>query len=73
MHAYGRTDREAPTLLLLHGLTDSGRCWPDAVRRWQDGYRILAWEARGHGESDAPADEGSEPEAAAEPETAKAE
>jgi pimeloyl-ACP methyl ester carboxylesterase len=52
VHRFGRTDAEAPTLLLLHGLTDSGRCWPDAVARWQDRYRLLAWDARGHGESE---------------------
>lgn len=52
LHRFGRADADAPTLLLLHGLTDSGRCWPDAVRRWQDDYRVLAWDARGHGESE---------------------
>ena len=52
VHRFGRTDAEAPTLLLLHGLTDSGRCWPDAVARWSADYRLLAWDARGHGESE---------------------
>jgi pimeloyl-ACP methyl ester carboxylesterase len=52
VHRFGRTDVEAPTLLLLHGLTDSGRCWPDAVARWSADYRVLAWDARGHGESE---------------------
>ncbi|MEO7234519.1 MAG: alpha/beta hydrolase [Lapillicoccus sp.] len=52
VHRFGRGDGEAPTLLLLHGLTDSGRCWPDAVRRWSDDYRVVTWDARGHGESD---------------------
>ena len=52
VHRFGRTDADAPTLLLLHGLTDSGRCWPDAVARWQEDYRVLAWDARGHGESE---------------------
>lgn len=40
-----------PTLILLHGLGDSGACWPDAVRRWMPRYRILAVDARGHGSS----------------------
>ena len=52
LHRFGRSDAGAPTLLLLHGLTDSGRCWPDAIGRWQDDYRVLAWDARGHGESE---------------------
>lgn len=37
--------------MLLHGFTDSGLCWPDAVRRWRHDYRIVAPDARGHGES----------------------
>ena len=52
VHRFGRTDADAPTLVLLHGLTDSGRCWPDAVERWRDDYRLVAWDARGHGESE---------------------
>lgn len=44
-------DVETPTLLLLHGLGDSGACWPDAVRRWGPRYRLLAVDARGHGHS----------------------
>jgi pimeloyl-ACP methyl ester carboxylesterase len=51
VHWSGRSDPGAPTLVLLHGLTDSGECWPDAVRRWQDDYRIAAPDARGHGAS----------------------
>ncbi len=38
-------------MLLLHGFTDSGLCWADAVRRWRHDYRIVAPDARGHGES----------------------
>jgi pimeloyl-ACP methyl ester carboxylesterase len=49
VHELGRPD--GPTLVLLHGFTDSGLCWPDAVRRWRDDYRIVAPDARGHGES----------------------
>jgi pimeloyl-ACP methyl ester carboxylesterase len=49
VHELGRAD--GPTLVLLHGFTDSGLCWPDAVRRWRDRYRIVAPDARGHGES----------------------
>jgi pimeloyl-ACP methyl ester carboxylesterase len=49
VHELGRS--EGPTLVLLHGFTDSGLCWPDAVRRWGGDYRIVALDARGHGES----------------------
>jgi pimeloyl-ACP methyl ester carboxylesterase len=43
--------RGAGLLFLMHGLTDSGECWPDAVSRWTAGYRVLSWDARGHGAS----------------------
>jgi len=49
VHELGRSD--GPTLVLLHGFTDSGLCWPDGVRRWGGDYRIVALDARGHGES----------------------
>lgn len=52
VHRFGRTEADASTLVLLHGLTDSGRCWPDAVERWGHDYRVVAWDARGHGESE---------------------
>lgn len=43
--------QDATTLVLLHGLTDSGECWADAADRWTPRYRVLAWDARGHGTS----------------------
>ena len=49
VHRFGRAD--GPTLVLFHGNGDSGRCWPDAVSRWAPDYRVLAVDARGHGDS----------------------
>ncbi len=51
VHQHGRALGEAPTLLFLHGLTDSGRGWPEAVRHWQERYAIISYDARGHGTS----------------------
>ena len=45
----GPTD--APTLVLLHGLGDSGDCWPDAVRRWSPTWRVIGVDLLGHGRS----------------------
>ncbi len=42
---------EAPTIVLLHGLGDSGDCWPDAVRRWSTTYRVVGLDLLGHGRS----------------------
>lgn len=49
VHEYGNPDGEP--LVLVHGLTDDGTCWPDAVARWQETFRILAVDQRGHGRS----------------------
>jgi pimeloyl-ACP methyl ester carboxylesterase len=51
VHRHGRPLGDAPTLLLLHGLTDSGEGWPEAVRHWEDQYAIVAVDQRGHGGS----------------------
>jgi lipase len=47
----GSAEPSAPTLVLLHGLGDSGDCWPDAVRRWSPTYRVIGVDALGHGAS----------------------
>lgn len=51
VHSFGVPDPAAPTLVLLHGITDSGSTWGDAVRRWRGTYRIAAVDAPGHGQS----------------------
>jgi pimeloyl-ACP methyl ester carboxylesterase len=50
VHEYG--DPGAPVLLLLHGITDSGRCWGDLVERLGSTYRLIAPDALGHGTSE---------------------
>jgi pimeloyl-ACP methyl ester carboxylesterase len=49
VHHFGRPRHEAPTLVFVHGLTDSGEGWPGAVAHWQDRYAIIAYDQRGHG------------------------
>lgn len=39
------------TLVLLHGFTDSGAAWADAIERWAPHFRVLALDALGHGDS----------------------
>jgi pimeloyl-ACP methyl ester carboxylesterase len=51
VHWSGRAAAEAPTLVLFHGLGDSGECWPAAVARWSPSYCIAGVAALGHGES----------------------
>ncbi len=47
----GPVDPATATVVLLHGLGDSGDCWPDAVRRWSPRYRLLGLDLLGHGHS----------------------
>jgi pimeloyl-ACP methyl ester carboxylesterase len=49
VHAFGAAD--APPLVLVHGLTEAGTTWPDAVSRWSGRWRLLAVDQRGHGHS----------------------
>jgi 2-succinyl-6-hydroxy-2,4-cyclohexadiene-1-carboxylate synthase len=39
----------APTLVLLHGFTHTGRSWDDVARELRERYRPLAPDLRGHG------------------------
>ena len=47
-------DRSDPTLLLLHGLTDSTHDWSLMMERLSKRFHVLALDQRGHGESAAP-------------------
>ncbi len=47
----GRAPGEAPAMLFLHGLTDSGAGWPGAEAHWGTSYSLIAPDQRGHGAS----------------------
>ena len=49
LHVHEHGSLEAPPLVLLHGITDDGSTWPDAVARWAGSWRVLAVDQRGHG------------------------
>jgi pimeloyl-ACP methyl ester carboxylesterase len=56
---YYRTEKTAqtrpwPMLVLLHGITDSGLCWPRVVKALAGEYDMILPDARGHGLSDKP-------------------
>ena len=57
---YYRTEKTAqtpsrPSLVLLHGITDSGLCWPRVVKALAPEYDMILPDARGHGLSAKPA------------------
>ena len=45
-------DDNKPTLLFLHGLTDSSSTWRWIVPQLSDRYRVVLFDFRGHGRSD---------------------
>jgi len=51
LHTFGRDPADAPVVVLLHGFSDSGPSWADAIERFSDRFHVVAVDARGHGES----------------------
>jgi pimeloyl-ACP methyl ester carboxylesterase len=47
-------NRTRLTLVLLHGLTENGRCWTRVAEALRGEYNIVIPESRGHGLSEAP-------------------
>lgn len=45
-----------PALLLSHGYSATRRMWDAQRRAFGDRYRVIAWDMRGHGETDSPDD-----------------
>lgn len=52
LHYRRAGDRERPTLVLLHGVTDDGTCWARVARDLETEFDIVMPDARGHGRSD---------------------
>jgi 3-oxoadipate enol-lactonase len=51
---YYETAGEGPPVLLIHGLGSSTRDWEYQVGELARGYRVIAFDVRGHGRSDKP-------------------
>jgi N-formylmaleamate deformylase len=51
---FHRTGGDLPTIVLAHGITDSGLCWARLSRALEDDYDMVMYDARGHGQSDHP-------------------
>lgn len=47
---------QGPAVLLSHGYSATCRMWDGQIAAFQDRYRLIVWDMRGHGQSDAPAD-----------------
>jgi pimeloyl-ACP methyl ester carboxylesterase len=53
LHRLGRGG-EKPPLVLAHGFSDSGACWASLIRVLVRDWSVVAYDARGHGDSGAP-------------------
>ncbi len=51
---YHRSGGEKPPIVMTHGITDSGLCWPRVAPVLAQGYDLIAIDARGHGQSEKP-------------------
>src|SRR5260221_7065573 len=51
IHYYRSDGGNKRSILLLHGIADSGLCWPRAAADLQGSYEVITTDARGHGHS----------------------
>ena len=47
---------QGPTVLLSHGYSATCRMWDGQIAAFKDRYQVVAWDMRGHGQSDYPSD-----------------
>ena len=55
-HYTEQGERNAPPLLMLHGVTGHARTWDEEGAALAGRYRVIALDQRGHGDSDPPPD-----------------
>ena len=51
---YYRSGGEGPSVVLAHGITDSGECWPRVAPVLAQEFDVITYDARGHGHSETP-------------------
>ena len=54
LHAEVFGPQDAPTVVLVHGWTNELAVWHHQIRDLMDGFRVVAYDQRGHGRSDPP-------------------
>ncbi len=52
-----------PAVLLSHGYSATSKMWAGQAEAFKDRYRVIAWDMRGHGDTDSPEDPGAYSEA----------
>lgn len=61
---YYEVHGEGPVLLLTHGFGSTSQMWAAQIGPFSQGRKVVTWDMRGHGRSDAPADPAAYSEAA---------
>jgi pimeloyl-ACP methyl ester carboxylesterase len=56
---YWRTGGNKPVMIMAHGSSDDGLCWTNFAKELTADYDIIMYDARGHGLSDPPAEQGA--------------
>jgi N-formylmaleamate deformylase len=51
---YYRSGGDGPSVVLAHGITDSGECWPQVAPVLAEEFDVITYDARGHGLSETP-------------------
>lgn len=64
VNLYYEVHGDGPVLLLTHGFASTSQMWRDQIGPLSRAWKLVLWDMRGHGRSDAPADPGAYGEAA---------
>jgi pimeloyl-ACP methyl ester carboxylesterase len=54
---YYESHGSGPAVLLSHGYSATSQMWAGQVESLKDRYQVIAWDMRGHGQTDSPADQ----------------
>jgi pimeloyl-ACP methyl ester carboxylesterase len=54
---YYESEGSGPAVLLSHGYSATSGMWKGQIAALKDRYRVIAWDMRGHGQTDSPADQ----------------
>jgi len=57
VRVYYESDGSGPAVLLSHGYGATSGMWRGQLEALKDRYQVIAWDMRGHGQTDSPADQ----------------
>ncbi len=63
VNIYYEVSGEGPALLLTHGYSATSQMWARQLEAFSTHHTVIAWDMRGHGQSDSPADDSAYSEA----------